>query len=68
MSDKNHLVSKRRELLRRSLPKADVTVLRSHDLAFFFAVHSTHSEAFDRASGTILDGWKMQVRTGEYWP
>ena len=56
--NKNHLVAKRRELLQRRLTMADVTVLRSHDLAFYFAVPSIHSEASDRATGTILDGWK----------
>ena len=66
--NKDHLVAKRRELLQRRLPKANVTVLRSFDLAFYFAVHSTHSEAFDRTIGTILDGWNTQVLVGESWP
>ena len=54
---KDHLVAKRSELLRRRLPTADVAVLHSHDLAFYFAVHDTHSDAFERATGAILDGW-----------
>lgn len=65
MSSKNHLVATRMELLQRRLPKAAVTVLRSHDLAFYFAVHNTHVGAFDRATGAILNDWKTQVLVGE---
>ena len=58
-SNKDNLVCRRRELLQRRLPEAKVTVLRSHDVAFYFAVHSAHSKALDRATETILDGWKQ---------
>ena len=67
MSNKRYLVAKRRDLLQHRLPEAEVTVLRSHDLAFYFAVHSAHSEAFGRATGEVLDGWKPQVFTEERW-
>ena len=61
-SKKNDLVAKRCELLRRRLPNAVVTVLRSNDLAFYFAVHNTHGVAFDRATSAILDSWKPRIR------
>ncbi len=63
-SNKNHLAAKRSKLIQCRLPEAKVTVLRSHDVAFYFAVHSAHSEAFGQAIGTIEDGWKTQVRVG----
>ena len=58
MSNKNRLVTKRRGLLQLRLPEAEVAVLRSHDLAFYCAVHSAHTTAFDRAIWSIMDGWK----------
>ena len=57
-SQKDRLVERRSELLRGRLPTADVTVLRSHDLAFYFAVHDTHSGALERATGAVLEGWR----------
>ena len=57
-SQKDRLVARRSELLRGKLPTAHVTVLHSHDLAFYFAVHDTHSAALERAAKAILEGWR----------
>ena len=60
-SQKDNLVATRGQSLRNRLPTADVTVLRSHDLAFYFAAHNTRSGALERATKEILEGWRDEI-------
>ena len=60
-SQKNGLVAQRRGLLKDRLPAKTVTVLRSHDLAFYFAVQDAHTEAVERATRAICGDWQDVV-------
>ena len=54
---KDRLVARRSKLLQGMLSSTDVTILRTHDLAFYFAVHERHHKAVKRATTTVLEQW-----------
>ena len=55
---KNARAVERCEKLQDELPNAYVTVIRTHDLAFYFAVHPEHRQAVDSAIATVVRAWK----------
>ena len=57
-SQKDGLVTKRRKKLQRKLLTAYVTVLRTHDLAFYFATHQRHSKAVHNAGARLTKDWE----------
>ena len=63
-SQKAHRVARRSQLLQGRLPTAKVTVLHSHDLAFYLAVHDTRRGALDRARKAIVEGWRDKLYLG----
>ena len=54
----NRLVVQRTRLLQDNLATAKVTVLRTPDLAFYFAVQEKHWDAVERARAAILERWR----------
>ena len=54
----NRLVVQRTRWLQDNLETAKVTVLRTPDLAFYFAVQEKHWDAVERARAAILERWR----------
>ena len=55
---KNARAKERCEKLQCEIPSAYVTVVRSHDLAFYFAVQQRHRKAVVNALATVFRAWK----------